>query len=131
MFYRLAEIFYTGSWLNIVEVNTMQPNISSQMLKGILQGVMLMILAKQPDYGYGISTQLNQYGLDNIPKGTIYPLLAAMEKRHYLVGKMQPSENGPDRKYYHITPDGQAARQEFVQEWQFLAQIVNKLIEEQ
>ena len=65
----------------------MKSNISSQMLKGILQGVMLMILVKKPDYGYGISKQINQYGLDDIPKGTIYPLLTMMESVVWLKGK--------------------------------------------
>ncbi|MGO3318250.1 MAG: PadR family transcriptional regulator [Leuconostoc carnosum] len=108
----------------------MKPNISSQMLKGILQGVMLMILVKKPDYGYGISKQINRYGLDDIPKGTIYPLLTMMEKRGLVEGKMQPSAEGPDRKYYFITSDGIVAKQQFIKEWQFLESAVNQLIDE-
>ncbi|MDF7626761.1 PadR family transcriptional regulator [Leuconostocaceae bacterium ESL0723] len=107
----------------------MQQHISSQMLKGILQGIMLIILSKKPDYGYGISKQLNQYGLENIPKGTIYPLLTAMEKRQYVEGRMQPSEAGPDRKYYYVTEAGEAAKEDFIQEWDRLAGTVTKLIE--
>ncbi|MCT4375850.1 PadR family transcriptional regulator [Leuconostoc suionicum] len=108
----------------------MKQNISSQMLKGILQGIMLMILAKRPDYGYGISKQINEYGLEDIPKGTIYPLLTAMERRGLIVGKMEVSLDGPDRKYYFVTSEGEQAKQNFMQEWHFLKHAVDKLVEE-
>lgn len=103
--------------------------MSSQMLKGILQGIMLIILAKKPDYGYGISKQLNDYGLADVPKGTIYPLLAAMERRGLITGKMHPSQDGPDRKYYELTSSGEAAKQAFIMEWDILANVVNRTID--
>ena len=53
----------------------MQRDISSQILKGILQGVMLTILEKNVEYGYSLSKKLDDYGLTNVPKGTIYPCL--------------------------------------------------------
>nr|WP_238389073.1 hypothetical protein [Latilactobacillus sakei] len=59
----------------------MVQTISSQMLKGILQGIMLMILDKGPEYGYGLSKKMNHYGLENVPKGLFI---------HYL----RPSKNG-------------------------------------
>ncbi|CAM3176748.1 PadR family transcriptional regulator [Leuconostoc rapi] len=108
----------------------MKSNTSSQMLKGILQGVMLIILEKKPDYGYGISKQINQYDLSDIPKGTIYPLLTTMERRGLIEGKMKSSLEGPDRKYYFITNKGIQAKREFVNEWQFLEHAVNRLIDE-
>lgn len=109
----------------------MQQNISSQMLKGILQGVMLMILAKESEYGYGISKKMNKYGLNNIPKGTIYPLLTTMEKHGLIDKKVQASSEGPNRKYYYITQKGEETKTEFVQEWEILQHSVNLLIEEE
>ncbi|AUJ31702.1 MAG: PadR family transcriptional regulator [Liquorilactobacillus nagelii] len=109
----------------------MAQDISSQILKGILQGVMLLILEQQPEYGYGLSTKLNHYGLDKIPKGTIYPLLTTMEKRGLIIGKIQPSPAGPDRKYYFITPAGTAAKNEFANEWRQLENVVNQLLDEE
>lgn len=108
----------------------MKSNTSSQILKGILQGVMLIILEKKPDYGYGISKQINQYGLSDIPKGTIYPLLTTMEKRGLIEGKMKPSLAGPDRKYYFTTVAGIQSKKDFINEWHFLEGAVNQLIDE-
>lgn len=107
-----------------------EQNISSQMLKGILQGVMLMILSQQAEYGYGISKKMDALGLSQLPKGTIYPLLATMEKRGLIEGKMQPSEAGPNRKYFYVTTLGEEACQNFIQEWQSLEQVVNRVIKE-
>lgn len=109
----------------------MAQDISSQILKGILQGIVLIVLDKQPEYGYGLSTALNKYGLDAIPKGTIYPLLATMEKRNLIHGKMQASPAGPDRKYYFITDTGKKAKTNFISEWTQLQQVVEKVISEE
>ncbi|WP_258089035.1 PadR family transcriptional regulator [Weissella fangxianensis] len=109
----------------------MRQGISSQMLKGILQGVILMILSKEPEYGYSLSKKMNSYGLEDIPKGTIYPLLTAMQKRGLIEGKNKASDVGPTRKYYFITENGQAAKIEFIKEWQQLQQSVNLIVEEE
>ncbi len=108
----------------------MKQEISSQMLKGILQGIILMILSKEPEYGYGLSKKMDHYGLKDIPKGTIYPLLTAMEKREFIKGKKQASDLGPTRKYYYITKNGQKAKNDFIQKWGRLQKSVNMLVEE-
>ncbi|BDR59351.1 transcriptional regulator [Xylocopilactobacillus apicola] len=90
-----------------------------------------MILAQEPEYGYGLSTKLNHYGLSEIPKGTIYPLLATMEKNGLIEGRMKPSDEGPDRKYFFITSAGQAAKADFIEQWNQLAASVTKLINEE
>ena len=54
--------------------------ISSQMLKGILEGCVLAIISKRKTYGYEISDQLIAYGFGKIENNTIYPLLNRLEK---------------------------------------------------
>ncbi|EEJ42906.1 hypothetical protein HMPREF0555_0484 [Leuconostoc mesenteroides subsp. cremoris ATCC 19254] len=46
------------------------------------------------------------------------------------MGKMQPSKDGPQRKYYHITATGKQARQTFLNKWDTLSLNVNDLINE-
>ncbi|AKP36895.1 MULTISPECIES: PadR family transcriptional regulator [Leuconostoc] len=107
-----------------------QNDISSQMLKGILQGCLLILINQRPYYGYAISQELSRYGFADVPKGTIYPLLMSMEKKGLIIGKMQPSKDGPQRKYYHITATGKQARQIFLNKWDTLSLNVNDLINE-
>ncbi|KRL66100.1 PadR family transcriptional regulator [Lentilactobacillus diolivorans DSM 14421] len=105
-------------------------DVSSQMLKGILQGCLLILISDQPYYGYAISQELSKYGFANVPKGTIYPLLMNMEKKGLIIGKTQPSKEGPQRKYYYVTDAGNQARQHFLTQWKSLSTGVNDLINE-
>ena len=98
------------------------------MLKGILQGCLLILISEEPMYGYSISQALTQYGFQDVPKGTIYPLLINMEKKHVIVGKMRPSKEGPKRKYYYLTDDGILEKKRFVNQWNILSSNVNSLI---
>lgn len=107
-----------------------QNDISSKMLKGILQDCLLILINQRPYYGYAISQELSRYGFADVPKGTIYPLLMSMEKKGLIIGKMQPSKDGPQRKYYHITANGKQARQTFLNKWDTLSLNVNDLINE-
>lgn len=105
-------------------------DISSQMLKGILQGCLLILINHEPYYGYAISQELSKYGFTDVPKGTIYPLLMNMEKKGLIIGKTQPSKEGPQRKYYYLTSAGKQARQSFLTQWATLSLNVNDLIHE-
>lgn len=105
-------------------------DISSQMLKGILQGCLLILINQKPYYGYEISQGLSQYGFEDVPKGTIYPLLISMEKKELIFSKMQPSKEGPKRKYYYITDNGMKSLESFINQWNNLSLNVNKLINE-
>ena len=53
-------------------------------------------------YGYEITEQLSNYGLDMVAQGTIYPLLLKLEKEHMVTSYLKESTSGPPRKYYSI-----------------------------
>jgi PadR family transcriptional regulator PadR len=105
-------------------------DISSQMLKGILQGCLLIMLNEAPMYGYSISQKLAEFGFADVPKGTIYPLLMNMEKKKLVEGRMQDSKEGPKRKYYYLTAAGIQEMKNFMTQWRQLADGVNQLIAE-
>lgn len=78
----------------------------SQMLKGILEGCILSIIAKGETYGYDILNVLESSGLDDIGEGTLYPILTRLEKKSYIVCRIGKSPFGPKRKYFSITELG-------------------------
>lgn len=100
----------------------------SQILKGILEGCILLIISKENTYGYGVLERLKQSGFKDIKEGTIYPLLLRLEKQGRLVSEMKESPLGPKRKYYRLTPEGESQLSEFLQEWELLSKNVNGLI---
>lgn len=109
----------------------METKISSQMLKGILSGSILILLSRESLYGYTLSLGLEEAGFAEIPKGTIYPLLLNLEKKGFIKGKMVPSPEGPSRKYYVVTPEGEKEKNSFINQWHNLKISVDSLLEGQ
>lgn len=108
------------------EVNGL--SIRSQLLKGILDGCVLAVIEKETVYGYELSKKLQQAGLHDVSEGTIYPVLLRLQKNHYIVGKMRPSAEGPNRKYYSLTVEGERALMEIQREWQQLSVPITNLL---
>lgn len=97
------------------------------MLKGTLEGCILKVIDGSETYGYEILQQLRQYGFDDIAEGTIYPLLLRLEKNGLLTAQHRASAVGPPRKYFSITPTGQAELHSFLASWRALEQAVNQV----
>lgn len=103
----------------------------SQLLKGILEGCILAIIERESVYGYTLSKQLHENGLTEISEGTIYPVLLRLQKNGYIVGEIRPSDAGPDRKYYSLTPEGKKALKQIRKQWKNLVPSVNKILFEE
>ncbi|ULT59327.1 PadR family transcriptional regulator [Neobacillus drentensis] len=97
-------------------------SLRSQLLKGILDGCVLSVIEKEPVYGYELSKKLQEVGLGEVSEGTIYPVLLRLQKNGLISGQMQPSESGPNRKYYYLTEQGKESLDTITTEWM---QIVN------
>lgn len=105
--------------------------ISSQMLKGVLEGSVLAIIARQETYGYEISQALERYGFGRITEGTIYPLLLRLEKNGCLAAVYRASSQGPKRKYYHLTEAGQAELAAFRESFGEMTAAVQGLLDDE
>lgn len=101
---------------------------ATQLLKGVLDGCVLQIISEKEIYGYELVQTLKAAGFTNIVGGTVYPLLQKLEKQGYIVGTMKPSSDGPDRKYFTITADGEGYLQDFKIQWRDLVGTVDRLM---
>lgn len=97
------------------------------MLKGILEGIVLAILAARPAYGYEITAWLREQGFSDIAEGTIYALLIRIEQKGLVDVEKVPSEKGPPRKVYSLNARGRAYLDEFWTTWGFLAERLDQL----
>ena len=105
------------------------PKQMTEMLKGILEGVVLAVLAGRPAYGYEITAWLRDRGFSDIAEGTVYALLVRVEERGLVEVEKVPSEKGPPRKVYALNADGRAYLDEFWRTWSFLAERLGELHE--
>ena len=101
----------------------------TEMLKGILEGIVLAILAGRPAYGYEITAWLREQGLSDIAEGTVYALLIRIERRGLVDEERVPSEKGPPRKVYSLNAQGREYLEEFWRTWGFLAERLEQLHE--
>jgi PadR family transcriptional regulator PadR len=101
----------------------------TEMLKGILEGIVLAVLAGRSAYGYEITAWLREQGFADIAEGTIYALLIRIEQRGLVDVEKIPSEKGPPRKVYSLNEQGREYLDEFWRNWSFLSQRLEQLHE--
>ena len=101
----------------------------TEMLKGTLEGIVLMILSGRPAYGYETTAWLREQGFSDIAEGTVYALLVRIEQRRLVDVEKVPSEKGPPRKVYSLNAQGQEYLNEFWRTWSFLTERLKQLRE--
>ena len=101
-------------------------NAKSQMRKGMLEYCVLLLLRKKPSYATDIINQLKDAELI-VVEGTLYPLLTRLKKDGLLSYEWKESTQGPPRKYYALTVDGEKFLNELNEAWNGLVRTVNLL----
>jgi PadR family transcriptional regulator PadR len=94
--------------------------------KGLLEFVVLKIVGAQSVYVPDILRRLAETEFAT-QEGTLYPLLSRLRREGLVHYEWQESEVGPPRKYYRLTPDGQAQLTTLDQYWQQLNQTLSAI----
>jgi PadR family transcriptional regulator PadR len=90
---------------------------STQLLRGVLDLCLLAVMDDGPAYGYEMTKRLRERGLGIVGEGSIYPLLARLEREGLVETYREASNGGPPRKYYRPSRAGRRALAEGVAEW--------------
>ena len=82
----------------------------------LLDAIVLAVVAREPQgtYGYRITQEVT-HTLD-LSESTLYPVLRRLQKDGLLTVYDAPV-NGRNRRYYQLTPAGQAQLAAYRQEW--------------
>ena len=107
-------------------INMNTENAKSQMRKGMLEYCILLLLHKGPAYASDIIQQLKEAQLI-VVEGTLYPLLTRLKNDRLLKYEWQESTQGPPRKYYALTLDGEEFLRHLDSAWNELTNTVNIL----
>ncbi|WP_426448983.1 PadR family transcriptional regulator [Paenibacillus sp. S-38] len=103
-------------------------SLFSQLVKGVLEGCVLAIIAEEETYGYEIMEKLAARGFHFAKEGSIYPLLLRLEREKLVESTLRPSPSGPNRKYYRLSEEGASQLAQFRSGWQELAQAVDAIL---
>lgn len=104
-------------------------SVSNQMMKGLLDGAILCLIAQGETYGYEILDKLKSQQFPEISDGSIYPVLLRLSKKGYITSISKKSNTGgPQRKYYSITTEGKEELANFIYKWNYLNNGMNNLM---
>ena len=101
-------------------------NAKSQMRKGILEYCILLILARKSAYANDIIRILKEAQLI-VVEGTLYPLLTRLKNMNLLNYQWEESTQGPPRKYYTLTSEGEAFLNDLSQTWSEIEDTISHL----
>ncbi|WP_418960653.1 PadR family transcriptional regulator [Streptomyces tritici] len=102
----------------------------SQLLRGVLDVCLLALIDERPRYGFEFTQALADGGLDLVREGSIYPLLARLERAGLVDSYRAPSATGgAPRKYYRLTDEGRAALAEGRAAWRAFADPVSRILD--
>ena len=103
---------------------------NAQLLKGLLEGCVLAVIAEGETYGYEILDRLTKAGFDEVGEGTLYPIITRLDKGGLISCRKAKSPLGPVRKYYSMTEQGRKELEDFKERYKKISQCASLLLYE-
>lgn len=105
--------------------------ISSDIIRGYNDTIILYLLLGGPSYGYEISKQIKSLSAEKyiIKETTLYSAFNRLEKNGYIESFQDEDMSGGKRRtYYRITDSGRQYYKEKCEEWSLTKEVVEKFI---
>ena len=104
--------------------------ISSDVIRGYNDTILLFLLLDSPSYGYEISKQIKELSKEKyvIKETTLYSAFTRLEKNGFIESFYGDETNGKRRTYYKIISKGNEYYQEKCKEWILTKEVVEKFI---
>ena len=104
--------------------------ISSDVIRGYNDTIILYLLLDAPSYGYEISKRIRELSAEKyiIKETTLYSAFNRLEKNSYISSFFGDETNGKRRTYYRITEAGRSYYQEKCREWRVTKDVIEKFI---
>ena len=104
--------------------------ISSDVIRGYNDTIILYLLLEEPSYGYEISKKIRSLSEEKyvIKETTLYSACNRMQKNGYIESFYGDETGGKRRTYYRITEAGKAYYYEKCKEWTVTKDVIEKFI---
>ncbi len=102
----------------------------SDVLQGILDLLLLKILALEPLHGWAISQRLKQVSDDvlQVSDGSLYPALHKLEQEGWITAQWKTSELGRRAKFYSLTRLGRRQLEKETANWKRLSNAISAVV---
>ncbi|WP_343207909.1 PadR family transcriptional regulator [Anaerolentibacter hominis] len=104
--------------------------ISSDVIRGYNDTIILCILSEGDSYGYEISKEIKERSRDKyiIKETTLYSSFNRLEKNGYIESYYGNETFGKRRTYYRITDAGRGYYKEKCDEWKLTKEVISVFI---
>lgn len=104
----------------------------SDLLQGTLDLLILKVLARGADHGWGISQRIQQSSREvlQVNQGSLYPALHRLEQRGLVAASWGTSENNRKAKFYRLTKAGETQLEAEAESWKRFAGAVGRILAE-
>ena len=105
--------------------------ISSDIIRGHLDAIILRLIYEKDRYGYEISKEIASRTNDEfqIKEATLYAVFQRLEKRDLIESYLGDVSFGGKRRYYRITSLGRAYLSEEITDWHKARAIIDIFME--
>lgn len=105
-------------------------SISSELIRGHIDMLILQILRSRDFYGYEIVKTIfvRSGGEYDLKEPSLYTSLKRLEKLGHISGYWGDESQGGRRKYYSLTPQGAVALDQALEKWKVAQHIINQIL---
>jgi PadR family transcriptional regulator, regulatory protein PadR len=106
--------------------------ISSDVIRGYNDTIILYMLINNDSYGYEISKKIKDLSDEKyiIKETTLYSAFNRLEKNGYIESYFKDESFGKRRTYYKITEAGINYYREKCNEWELTKEVINRFVKE-
>ena len=106
--------------------------ISSDVIRGYNDTMILCVLLDAASYGYEISKEITRRsdGKYRIKETTLYSAFTRLERNGLVESYPDVGDNGKRRTYYRMTDEGRRFYRDKCEEWQLTKDVVERFVKE-
>jgi transcriptional regulator len=100
---------------------------TAELLQGTLDLLILKILTRGPEHGWGVAQLIQQRSRDvlQVNQGSLYPALYRLEQHGLIRSEWRMTENNRRARYYSLTAAGVRQLAEERKNWRRMSEAVN------
>lgn len=104
-------------------------NITSDMIYGYTDGIILRCLIDGDSYGYDLNNSISKKSDHRyeLKEATLYTTVRRLEKQGYVTSYWGEESAGARRRYYSITDKGKSYFKQRLQEWNTMKELLDQL----
>jgi poly-beta-hydroxybutyrate-responsive repressor len=97
-------------------------------VRGLLHPFLLLLIFERPGHGYELIERLERLGAAGVEPGHVYRVLRGLERERLVVSTWIPSDSGPARRRYELTPAGLAGLESWMDRLARLGQVLDSCL---